>query len=72
MKIVKFSLNDVLELKKPHPCGSHLFTVLRVGSDVRICCRGCGRDMSMAREKLEHSVRAVQSADNVDQERENP
>ena len=68
MKIVKFSLNDVLELKKPHPCGSYLFTVLRVGSDVRVCCKGCGRDMTMPREKLEHSVRAVLP---TDKEKEN-
>ena len=62
MRIIKISLNDILELKKPHPCGSHLFTVLRVGSDVRIRCNGCGRDMTMPREKLERSIRAVSSS----------
>ena len=63
MKVVKLLLNDVLELKKPHPCGSHLFTVLRVGSDIRIQCNGCGRDITVAREKLEHSILTVSSSE---------
>ena len=63
MRIIKISLNDILELKKPHPCGSHLFTVLRVGSDIRIRCNGCGRDMTMPREKLERAIRAVSSSE---------
>ena len=59
MSIIKISLNDTLELKKPHPCGSKQFTVLRVGSDIRIKCIGCGRDMTVAREKLEKSIRKI-------------
>ena len=52
MNIPKFSAGDRLELKKKHPCGSNLFTVVRSGSDVRIICDGCGRDMTLPREKL--------------------
>lgn len=64
MEIVKFSLNDTLELKKPHPCGSKQFSVLRVGSDIRIKCVGCGRDMTVSREKLERSVRKITPSKN--------
>ena len=35
---------DVLRMKKPHPCGSLEFTVLRVGMDFKIC-NGCGREV---------------------------
>ncbi len=59
MQIIKFSVGNVLELKKPHPCGEKLFKVLRVGSDVRIVCTGCGRDMTVDRIKLEKSIKNV-------------
>ena len=50
---------DVLELKKPHPCGEKQFTVMRVGSDIRVVCAGCGRDMVMDRIKLEKAIRKI-------------
>ena len=59
MQILKISVGDVLELKKPHPCGNKLFKVLRVGSDVRILCQNCGRDMTLDRIKLEKSVKSI-------------
>lgn len=59
MEIVRFSENDILELKKPHPCGSRLFRVIRSGSDVRIVCTRCGRDMTLDRLKLEKAVKKV-------------
>ena len=34
---------DRVELKKPHPCGNKVFTVLRVGMDFKIRCESCGR-----------------------------
>ena len=58
-EIVRFSAGDTLELKKPHPCGGRLFAVLRGGSDVRIVCRTCGRDVTVDRMKLEKNIRAV-------------
>ena len=45
MEILKFKINDLIELKKPHPCGSKIFKILRIGSDIRVVCQGCGRDM---------------------------
>jgi len=61
MEIIKFKLNDLIELKKPHPCGSKQFKVVRIGSDVRIICVGCGRDMTVDRIKLEKSIKKINS-----------
>ena len=36
-------LGDKIITKKPHPCGSSDWTVVRVGVDVKIKCLGCGR-----------------------------
>lgn len=59
MEIIKIKENDVFQLKKKHPCGSDLFSVARAGSDVRIICRGCGRDLTLPREKLEKSIKKM-------------
>ncbi len=59
MEILRFSAGDILELKKPHPCQSVTFKVLRVGSDVRIVCKKCGRDLTLSRVKLEKMIKKV-------------
>ena len=63
MKIPVINTGDTLELKKSHPCGSKLFTVVRVGSDIRIICKGCGRDMTQPREKLEKAIKKITPAE---------
>ena len=65
MPIIKFQVDDLLELKKPHPCGEKRFLVMRTGSEVRIVCVGCGRDMSLDRVKLERAVRNRIPADDT-------
>lgn len=59
VEILKFRLGDILELKKTHPCGGRQFRVLRMGSEVRIVCCSCGRDLIMDRIKLERAVKRV-------------
>lgn len=59
INIVKFEVDSILTLKKKHPCGSLDFKVARRGSDVRIVCVGCGRDLTMPRVTLEKAIRAV-------------
>ena len=59
MVIPKIAVGDTLTLKKKHPCGASDFEVLRVGSDIRMICRGCGRDLTMPREKLEKAIRRI-------------
>ena len=59
MQIIRMKVGDVLELKKPHPCGDKRFRVMRVGSEIRIVCLGCGRDMLLDRIKLERAIRKL-------------
>ena len=57
--VVALAVGDMVQMRKKHPCGSELFTVLRVGSDVRIRCLGCQRDLTLERVKLEKAIRKV-------------
>ena len=59
LKILKFCTGDILEMKKPHPCGANTMRVARVGSDMRVICTGCGRDLTLPREKLERAVKKI-------------
>ncbi len=52
-------VGDVLRMKKPHPCGSHEWEVLRVGMDFRLKCQGCGRQVMLARRLVEKNVREI-------------
>ena len=58
---MEINLGDVLKLKQQHPCGSHEWEVLRVGADFRIKCKGCGRQVMIARRLLEKSVKEIVS-----------
>ena len=62
--MIKFSLGDILQMKKKHPCSSDKFKVLRVGSDVRIVCLGCGRDIVIPRQTIEKSIKKVIHSEN--------
>ncbi len=52
-------LGDVLTMKKPHPCGSRDWEVLRVGADFRLRCRGCGHEIMGPRARFEKNVRKI-------------
>lgn len=59
MNVLKFNAGDVVEVKKKHPCGSYLFLIARTGSDVRMICKGCGRDITVERLKAEKFIKKV-------------
>lgn len=61
MPIIKLSVGDKIIMKKKHPCSSDLFTVARLGSDIRIICNGCSRDLTIPREALEKMIKKVVS-----------
>ena len=46
-------------MKKPHPCGGNVFTLLRVGMDFKIRCETCGREVMAPRKKIEKNIRRV-------------
>ena len=56
-------LNDTLVMKKPHPCGSKEWRVLRTGMDFRIKCLGCGHEVLLPRAKAEKNIREIRRAE---------
>ena len=44
-----YEVGDIVKLKKPHPCGSSEWEILRAGADFRLKCTGCGHQIMVAR-----------------------
>jgi hypothetical protein len=56
---VKLNIGDVVEMKKPHPCGSNIWEIYRTGIDIGIKCRGCGRMVMVPRVKFEKRLKKI-------------
>ena len=52
-----YEVGDIVTLKKPHPCGSKEWEILRVGADFRLKCMGCGHQIMTARKLVEKNTK---------------
>ena len=66
MEIKIFGVGDTLNMKKNHVCDKNAkqMLVLMAGSDVKVKCIGCGREMIVPRVKLEKSIKNVTRKEN--------
>lgn len=54
-----YDLHDVVEMKKPHPCQSNSWEIIRMGMDIRIKCQKCGQMVMMPRRDFEKKMKKV-------------
>lgn len=59
--VLEVYVDDVVRLRKPHPCGSTDWTVVRVGADIGLRCHGCGRRVMLPRRTLEKRLKSFVS-----------
>jgi len=52
-------LQDILVMKKAHPCGEKRWLVLRTGADFRLRCMGCGHEVMTPRFKAEKNIKQI-------------
>ncbi|PSR27961.1 MAG: DUF951 domain-containing protein [Sulfobacillus thermosulfidooxidans] len=63
---IQYHLNDIVELKKPHPCGNKLWIITRTGIDFGLKCQKCGHRIMIPRKTFERAVKRIVSvAENV-------
>ena len=62
-KRYRYQVGQVVTLKKPHPCGSRDWEILRVGADFRLKCTGCGHQVMMPRTLVEKNARGLREID---------
>ena len=56
----EISINDILQLKKPHPCGSYEWKVVRLGADIGLICCKCDRKVLLSRRELSKRLKKIQ------------
>jgi hypothetical protein len=52
-------VDDLVRLRKPHPCGSYEWRVMRIGADIGLKCQGCGRRVLLDRRTFNKRVKTV-------------
>ena len=67
--VLELKTGDVLRMKKPHPCGGSLWTVNRLGADIGMTCRKCGRYVLLARSQLARRLKQVVPPDDLPPDR---
>ncbi len=56
---IEVNLNDEVIMKKPHACQTNLWTVTRLGADIKIKCNNCGREVMLDRLEFYKKVKKV-------------
>ena len=56
--LIDLELNDILRLRKPHPCGSFQWNVVRLGADIGLECQTCKRRVMLTRRELAKRLKA--------------
>lgn len=54
-----FDLHDIVQMKKPHPCGENQWEIIRMGADIRIKCLGCGQLVLMPRREFTRKMKKI-------------
>ncbi len=57
-----YSLGDKVTTKKKHPCGGDVWTIVRLGADVKLRCDRCGRVVMLTQEAFLRAVKPPRSS----------
>ncbi len=55
----EYNLNDTVIMKKPHPCGTNEWKIIRLGADIKIKCLKCGRTIMLSRIEFNKKLKKV-------------
>ena len=58
--LLDIRVNDILTMKKAHPCSEKRWAVLRTGADLRLKCLGCGHELMTPRFKIEKNIKNIE------------
>ena len=55
----ELQVNDIVRLRKPHPCGNYDWRVYRLGADIGLECLHCKRRVLLPRRTLARRLKLV-------------
>jgi hypothetical protein len=62
----EIKINDVVRLRKPHPCGGYEWKIVRLGADIGLECLQCGRRVMLTRRELSKRMKKYIALTNDD------
>jgi hypothetical protein len=54
-----YQLSSIVIMKKPHPCGTNEWEIVRVGADIKIKCLKCNRMIMISRVEFNKKLKKV-------------
>lgn len=57
----ELQMNDIIRLRKPHPCGGYDWKVVRLGADIGLMCLTCSHRVLLSRRDLARRMKKVLS-----------
>lgn len=55
----EYKLGSIVIMKKPHPCGTNEWEIVRVGADIKIKCIACNRQIMLSRIDFNKKLKKV-------------
>jgi len=63
--VIAYSVGQLVEMKKGHPCGANCWRIVRVGMDIRIKCIKCGRSVLIPRSRFDRRLKRIISEEEL-------
>ena len=60
---MEYELNDIVEMKKQHPCGTNRWQITRMGADIKIKCLKCDNNIMMPRREFNKKMKLKRDYD---------
>jgi hypothetical protein len=57
--VLELRMGDVIRMRRKHPCGGFDWEVVRLGLDIGLRCRTCGRRVLMDRQTLRRRAKEL-------------
>ena len=54
-----YTLGNIVEMKKGHPCGANEWEIVRLGADIKIKCVNCGRLVMISRIDFNKKIKKI-------------
>ncbi|AEV95873.1 DUF951 domain-containing protein [Pediococcus claussenii] len=55
----EYQLHTIVQMKKPHPCGTNEWEIVRMGMDIKLKCLGCGHIVMLPRRDFERKLKKI-------------
>ena len=59
LMLPELELDDIVRLRKPHPCGGFEWKVVRLGADIGLECLRCGRRVLLPRRTVARRLKTI-------------